>query len=275
MILTVDASVVVKWFVDEPLSEESRLLLAHRLHLRAPAILISEFANTVWKKVRRGEIADSGPYFDELASIPEIVDLLPDADLIERAACIAVEIGHPVYDCLYLACAEATVSAAITADRRLADKAASRLPGVDVRYLGMPEVARDIQKAATALIISKDRLQELIAAYDVFAATQEHVLTGLRDDEQRMQILTSEDQDLYLRTPSNIRLLRLIGELTDEERVDLLALGWFGAKRFNDWPRSLEHAAKTVSFTHDGYVAGYGQHWKSGYERVIHGAPLK
>lgn len=275
MTLTVDASIVVKWFVKEPLSEESRLLLAHRLHLRAPAIVISEFANTIWKKVRRGEIADPGPYFDELASIPEIVDLLPDADLIERAACIAVEIGHPVYDCLYLACAEATESAVITADRRLADKAASRLPGVDVRYLGMPEVARGIQKAATALIISKDRLQELIAAYDVFAATQQHVLTGLRDDEQRMQILTSEDQDLYLRTPSNIRLLRLIGELTDEEQVDLLALGWFGAKRFNDWPRSLEYAAKMVSLTHDGYVAGYGQHWKSGYERLIHGAPLK
>lgn len=276
MTLTVDASVVVKWFVDEPLSEESRLLLAHRLHLRAPAILLSEFANTIWKKVRRGEIADSGPYFDELAAIPKIVDLLPDADVIERAACIAVEIGHPVYDCLYLACAEATESAAITADRRLADKAASRLPGVDVRYLGMPEVARDIQTAATALIISKDRLQELIAAYDVFAATQEHVLTGLQDEkEQRMRFLTSEDQDLYLRTPSNLRLLRLIGDLSDEERVDLLALGWFGAKRFDAWRRSLEHAAKMVSFTHDGYVAGYGQHWKSGYERLIHGAPLK
>jgi len=102
------------------------LLLAHRLHLRAPAILISEFANTIWMKVRRGENADSGLYFHELASIPEIVDLLPDADLIERAACIAVEIGHPVYDCLYLACSEATESVVITADRRLADKAASR-----------------------------------------------------------------------------------------------------------------------------------------------------
>ncbi len=140
----------------------------------------------------------------------------------------------------------------------------------------MPEVARDIQTAATALIISKSRLQELIAAYGVFAATQQHVLTGLQDEkEQRMRFLTSEDQDLYLRTPSNLRLLRLIGDLSDEERVDLLALGWFGAKRFDDWPRSLEHAAKTVSFTHDGYVAGYGQHWKSGYERLIHGAPLK
>ena len=99
MKLTVDASVVVKWFVDEPLSEESWLFLAHRLDLYAPAILITEFANTIRKKVRRGEIPDSGPYFDELAAIAEIVDLLPDADVIERAAWIAVEIGHPVYDC--------------------------------------------------------------------------------------------------------------------------------------------------------------------------------
>ena len=276
MKLTVDASVVVKWFVDEPLSEESRLLLAHRLDLCAPAILISEFANTIWKKVRRGEIPDLEPYIDELAALAEIVDLLPDADVVERAASIVVDIGHPVYDCPYLACAEATNSILITADRRLADKAATRLPGVDVRYLGKPEVARDIQTAATALILGNDRLQELIAAYDVFAATQDHVLTGLRDEtEQRMQFLTSEDQDLYLRTPSNLRLLRLIDELSDEERIDLLALGWFGAKRLNDWPQSLAHAAKTVSFTHEGYVAGYGKHWKSGYERLIHGAPLK
>lgn len=90
-----------------------------------------------------------------------------------------------------------------------------------------------------------------------------------------MRFMTTEDQDLYLRTPSNVRLLRLIGELSDEERVDLRALGWFGAKRFNDWARSLQHAAKTVSFTHDGYVAGYGDHWKNGYERLIHRAPLK
>ena len=37
---------------------------------------------------------------------------------IDRAAQIAVEIDHPVYDCLYVACAEATASALITADRR-------------------------------------------------------------------------------------------------------------------------------------------------------------
>ena len=274
MKLTVDASVVVKWFVDEVLGREARLLLAHRLDLYAPALLLAEFANTIWKKVSRGEIPDSRPYFDELAGIAEIVDLVPDVNVVARAASIAVEIGHPVYDCLYLACAEATDSVVITADRRLAAKSA-KLPGVGVRFLGNREVIGDIQAAATALVIGIDRLQELIAASEVFFATREHVLTGLQDEEeQRIRFMTSEDFDLYLRTPSNVRLLRLIGELSEEERVDLLALGWLGAKRFNDWARSLQHAAKTVSFTHSGYVASYGAHWKNGYERLIQGLNL-
>lgn len=126
------------------------------------------------------------------------------------------------------------------------------------------------------MIISQGRLQELVAAYDVFAATREHVLADLSDArEQRMPFLTSEDQDLYLRTPSTMKLLQLVGELSDEERIDLLALGWFGAERFDDWPRSLEHAAKTASFADDGYVAGHGKDWKNGYERLKAGTLFK
>ena len=57
MKLTVDASVVIKWFVTEPLCEEARQLLGDRLDLHAPDILLAEFANIIWKKVRRGEIS--------------------------------------------------------------------------------------------------------------------------------------------------------------------------------------------------------------------------
>jgi len=60
--LTVDASMVVKWFVAEPMSDETRLLLAGRIHLQAPEFLLVEFANTIWKKERRGELSDARPY---------------------------------------------------------------------------------------------------------------------------------------------------------------------------------------------------------------------
>ena len=121
MRVTVDASVVVKWFVAEPMCDEARLLLARRIQLHAPDLVLVEFANTIWKKARRKELPDAHPDLEELVALPEIVDLQPDGALIERAARIALEIDHPIYDCLYLACAEATDSTVITADRRFAD----------------------------------------------------------------------------------------------------------------------------------------------------------
>ncbi len=44
---TADANVVIKWFVKEQESKEARGLLAHRIHLQAPDILLAEFANTI------------------------------------------------------------------------------------------------------------------------------------------------------------------------------------------------------------------------------------
>ena len=116
----------VKWFVAEPLYNEARRLLARRIDLYAPDLVLSEFANTIWKKTRRKEIPDQEPYLNELSSLSDVISLLPDRELIERAARMAFAIDHPVYDCLYLACAEATGSGVITADRRLANKSAAQ-----------------------------------------------------------------------------------------------------------------------------------------------------
>lgn len=135
MKLTVDASVVLKWFVTEPLSEQARQLLDGELDLHAPDILLAEFADMIWKKVRRGEIPDPQPYLGDLANLPGIVAIHPVGRLIERAAQIAVLIDHPVYDCLYLACAELTALAVITADQQLVNRATERLPSLEVRHL--------------------------------------------------------------------------------------------------------------------------------------------
>ena len=207
-------------------------------------------------KTEIGEGDRRRKHFDELAAIPEIANLLPDANLIERAARVAVDIGHPVYDCLYLACAEATDSTVITADGPLAKIAARRIPEIEVRFIGGPRVADRIKMAATALTISRDRLAELIAAFGTFAATHKHGVDDLRVESEGLLILTHKDRDLYLETPAYRRLIRLVTRLNEEERIDLLALGWFGAELFHDWARSLEHAAKSVATASPDYVAG-------------------
>ena len=270
MTLSVDASVVAKWFVKEQGFEEARGLLAHRIHLHAPDILLAEFANTIWKKVHRREVADPRPYFDELVNLPEIVTLHRGDALIDRAAEIAAEIDHPVYDCLYLACAEVTASALITADRRFAKKLAGRIP--DVWHLEDPAAAGRIEAAATAVVISREKIYELVAAYETYAATEQFVVDSI-PKSGNLKILTPEDRAPFPDSPANLRLVGLVGDLSDEERVDLLAIGWFGAGRFPSWRRSLEHASKmALSVDHD-YTAGYGHHWRRGYELVTSTRP--
>ena len=132
MKLTVDASVVVKWYVSETHSEEARVLLGHRLERFAPDFVLVELANIFWKKARLREIGDPHAYFQELSRIREAVVLSSSADLIERAAQVAAQIDHPVYDCLYIACAEATGSTLMTADRRLRNTVADSVLDVDV-----------------------------------------------------------------------------------------------------------------------------------------------
>ena len=50
------------------------------------------------------------------------VKLLGSVDLFREATNIAVELEHPVYDCVYLACTDAIDAPLVTADRRLRER---------------------------------------------------------------------------------------------------------------------------------------------------------
>jgi len=53
-------------------------------------------------------------------------ELVPLAGLSRRAAAIALALDHPVYDCFYLALAEARDAPMVTADRRLLRRVAEK-----------------------------------------------------------------------------------------------------------------------------------------------------
>ena len=270
MKLTVDASIVVKWFVAEPLHHEARLLLARRLDLHAPDLVLSEFANTIWKKARSKETPDEEPYLNEMSSLPDVISLFPDRDLVERAARLAFEIDHPVYDCLYLACAEATGSDVITADRRLVNKSSAQSLGVRVEYLGDAGVAKRLEAAAFAPVIERRKVEELTEAFDYFANTESHVLDTLFADKEGPHIITDKERDRFLNSPSYKRLINAIKELDEEEHIDLLALGWLGSGLFPDWRQSVEHAEKMVLVNEfdPNYASSYGRHWRAGFELI-------
>jgi predicted nucleic acid-binding protein len=114
-----DASVAVKWFVDEVLHEEAVLMLDNLPTAQAPDFIVVEVANVAWKKHTRSEITEQQArdiVFDVRAYVPV---LHPSIELVEHALDISLTLDHPVYDCLYLACAETTDSILVTADDRL------------------------------------------------------------------------------------------------------------------------------------------------------------
>ena len=149
MNLTVDASVVVKWFVPESLSEEARLRSTIRTTFRRPISSWPSSGTPFWKKFRRGEVAFLQPYMDELLGLDEVIALHPVGEQVTRAVQIAGELDHPVYDCLYLACAEATGSIVVIADRRLANKVARGFSGVDVLYLDSHDFRNEMRLATS------------------------------------------------------------------------------------------------------------------------------
>jgi len=69
----VDASVAVKWLVDEPLSDRAARLLEDDLPLAAPELIYAEAANALWAIARRGQIS--------VADVRGALDLLADAPI--------------------------------------------------------------------------------------------------------------------------------------------------------------------------------------------------
>ncbi len=131
----VDASVVAKWYLPEPGCEAADELLAAATagehELLAPDLLLPELTNVLWKKVRGGE-CDA----DSAAEILELLEtdcplLIPSRTLAPRALELALALGHPVYDCLYLAAAIEADARLATADATLARAARTVLAEVE------------------------------------------------------------------------------------------------------------------------------------------------
>ena len=264
MKLIVDASIAVKWFFTESHTAEARRLLAHRIVLHAPGFLLTEAANVIWKKARRKEIPDAQPYLAELVTLPDVVTLRPSSELIVPATAIALALDHPVYDCLYLACAEAEGAPLVTADRKLQVAAAPH--AVDVWYIGDEDAGQRIAAAANRLVIPEDRLRELIAAYATFRDTADFVTEAVPPGDRPFRILSKEDRDVYLDTPAWRRLIGLLTELSCDERIDLMALGWLGQES-GSWPSLLEHAYES-GIDDPRYEARLGRYWQEGFDRL-------
>lgn len=120
----VDASVAVKWFVPEDLSDRATRLLAPGFDLIAPNLVLAEITTVLSRKAREGHVAN-----DDASRIAEALpnffsELVPFAPWLRESLRLSLSVRHPVYDCIYLALAAARQTPLITADGRFVAKLA-------------------------------------------------------------------------------------------------------------------------------------------------------
>jgi predicted nucleic acid-binding protein len=126
--LIVDASALVVSFSNP---KSGQLLLGEEL--AAPDLLIPETLNAFWKLQRAGR---SIPALSVLLSTLDHIRIVPSRAHAARAAELADCLDHPVYDCLYLALAEAEGDVLLTADAAFERKTRAR--GLPKRVRVMP-----------------------------------------------------------------------------------------------------------------------------------------
>ena len=120
----VDASIAIKWFFEEGDQLEAEALVASGTELLAPVLIQTEVANGLWKKRRTGAVTVTEAV-DICAQLPAFFQrLLPVEPLLPFAVELSFRLDHAIYDCIYLSLARELDCPFLTADSRLARKAA-------------------------------------------------------------------------------------------------------------------------------------------------------
>jgi predicted nucleic acid-binding protein len=119
--IVIDASIALKWVISETSSDLADALLDQ--DLIAPVLWLTVAANALWRRTRIGDITAEQAIvrLSDLRKAP-VTSLAMDPHL-DQALKLTTEIGHPIYDCLYLAVALHHDTHVVTADRRFASAA--------------------------------------------------------------------------------------------------------------------------------------------------------
>ena len=131
--IVVDTSVVVKWAVEEEGAEAARQLINKQP--LAPDLVIVETGHVLTRKVRRRELdeVDAAIAFEQL---PRLLEITSSRPLERRAFELSLSLHHSMFDCYFLALAEAADAELVTADQVFVRKARELDGRSPVRLLG-------------------------------------------------------------------------------------------------------------------------------------------
>jgi predicted nucleic acid-binding protein len=123
-----DASVAVKWYVQEVHSEHARRVLASDSDLVAPELAPNEIGSAFLKKIRRGEMRqDIAPI--ALQHVVQRVRLVSVLDMVVHALAFALDHDRSIFDSFYVLLGMQERCPVVTADERLYNALHETFPG--------------------------------------------------------------------------------------------------------------------------------------------------
>lgn len=276
MALVVDASVAVKWFVEETDHAQARALLTRNIRRSAPDLNLVEIANALKNKARRKEIGQEQAD-QAVATLPNFfVELVHSAPLYMRAYQLASTLNHPVPDCMYLACAEHLGGAVISADKEFLAKASG---AVAVGLLDLSDESLTVAFAAD-ITITDSVFREISRLSSIVAATFAAVLPPA-DPDQPLSIRPRPVRDMRpaFDSPAYRALARRILEMTKDDVALLLALAWLGRDDYrpDQWDELLSNAEQFVAHGTEQniqYIIAQMKNVELGREKLISSARI-
>jgi predicted nucleic acid-binding protein len=139
-LFVLDVSVALKWALPglrEKLTIEALELLDRygraEVEFIVPDLFWLEFGNALWKAVRIGRCAPQDAAESMAAMRARKLATFSSDGLLEQALSMAITFGRTMYDSVYVTLAVQSQCELITADEKLANALAARLP---VKWLG-------------------------------------------------------------------------------------------------------------------------------------------
>jgi predicted nucleic acid-binding protein len=134
MVIVLDASVLVKLFVDEPLSGLAEAVVQDHALILAPELVRLEVASAITRKARKNELPRTAAetklgLWREFLRLGNL-RLTPDVEILPAAEQLSLELRHPLADCLYLVVAKQSRAPLATADQPFLDALGGRFSHV-------------------------------------------------------------------------------------------------------------------------------------------------
>jgi len=207
-------------------------------------------------------------------TLPEFFErVISTASLIEDALKHARLLDHPVYDCVYLACAHRQGTKLITADQKFVSQLRANHLGHLVASLD-DTAALTLAQTDIGLSISEGELSRVLGLSDQFrntlASVEEQV--GRPIGGSSLKWVNAVDLVPAFESPARRRLEQAIRTLSHDDMSDLVALAWLGrGYDGHDWAylRADAHAMLGNDPTqHLGYMISLLSYVQAGIQKI-------